>query len=392
MFNPRIYASNNIPNSSIVRKQAICRKKYCLNECGRKSCYSIQNGFCILFESQAKEILVVARFFPYFRRLYSFARFTFLVMIFSTTFSLFTTRAFFVSAFFAPAQASAHSTSLAVRVVPSCLQICWDFVRSFGLIIALNLVLVITLAPQMSLYAQGNTLSDAQAERLFAQGNDAYKNANYKQATVIYEQLVQNGVEAAEVYFNLGNCYYKSGKIASAILNYHRAQRLDPTDDDIEFNLSLAESRIPDKIDPAPQFFIVKWWRMLVGLQIASVWSGVGVGFLWLLFLAAGVFFVARSPSLKKAMFVTGIISAIIIALMFIFAYRQHKTTMRDESAIVFASSVSVKSEPQEESKDLFTLHEGTHIEILGGEGVWCKVRIADGSVGWLRRNTIQII
>ncbi len=262
----------------------------------------------------------------------------------------------------------------------------------FPLVIALMCV----FAPSSRLLAQentaGNTLNDTQAERLFAQANDAYKSANYKQATALYEQLVQSGVEASQVYFNLGNCYYKSGKIASAILNYHRAQRLDPTDEDIEFNLSLAESRIADKIDPAPQFFIVKWWRLLVGLQIASVWSGVGVSFVWVLFVAAGIFFAANSPALKKAMFTTGIVSVIIIALMFIFAYRQHKTTMRDESAIVFASSVAVKSEPQEESKDLFTLHEGTHIEILGGDGAWCKIRIADGSVGWLRRNTIQVI
>jgi hypothetical protein len=242
-----------------------------------------------------------------------------------------------------------------------------------------------------SLFAHARS-GEQEYERLFAQANEAYKNADYKRATQMYEQLAQHGIESADVYFNLGNCYYKSGKMAAAILNYTRAQRLDPTDDDIEFNLSLAESRIADKIDPAPQFFIIKWWRLFVGLQTASAWSAVGVGFVWLLCAVAGIFFVATSPSLKKTMFTTGIVSLCGIALMFTFAYQQNKTTVRDESGIVFASSVSVKSEPQEESKDLFVLHEGTRVEILGGDGVWCKVRIADGSVGWLRRNTIQII
>ena len=74
---------------------------------------------------------------------------------------------------------------------------------------------------------------------------------------------------------------------------------------------------------------------------------------------------------------------------MFIFAFQQqHKAT----SAIVFASSVVVKSEPQEESKDLFVLHEGTKIDVLGTDGEWCKVRIADGSVGWMRINTVRVI
>ena len=235
-------------------------------------------------------------------------------------------------------------------------------------------------------------LSDIEAEQLFANANNAYKNAYYKQAATMYEQLAQAGIESAAVYFNLGNSYYKSGKIASAILNYHRAHRLDPTDDDIDFNLGLAESRIADKIDPAPQFFIVKWWRILVGLETASVWSIVAVVFVWILFIAGGIFFASNSPALKKGMFTTGIVALLLAGLMFVFAYRQNKIAMRDESAIVFATSVSVKSEPQEESKDLFVLHEGTHVEILGGDGAWCKIRIPDGSVGWLRRNTIEII
>jgi hypothetical protein len=234
--------------------------------------------------------------------------------------------------------------------------------------------------------------SEQSYEQLFAQANTAYKNADYKRAMQMYEQLVQSGIESAEVYFNLGNCYYKSGKMASAILNYTRAQRLDPTDDDISFNLSLAESRITDKIDPAPQFFIIKWWRLFVGLQTSSAWSAGGVGFVWILCIVAGVFFISTSPRLKKTMFTSGIVALCGIALMFTFAYQQNKAMIRDESGIVFASSVSVKSEPQEESKDLFVLHEGTRVEILSGDGVWCKVRIADGSVGWLRRNTIQVI
>ncbi len=233
------------------------------------------------------------------------------------------------------------------------------------------------------------TLSAQSPERSFARANDTYKNADYQRAAQMYEEILASGVEAEEVYFNLGNCYYKLGNMAAAILNYERAQRLDPTDEDIDFNLALAQSRITDKIDPAPQFFIIKWWRLFVALATPSAWSLVGVVLVWLFIIAAALFFIVRSPSLKKALFATGMILVFFAVLMFTFAFQQQN---KATSAIVFASSVVIKSEPQEESKDLFVLHEGTKIDVLGTDGEWCKVRIADGSVGWMRMNTMRII
>mgnify|MGYP002783592884 FL=1 len=243
------------------------------------------------------------------------------------------------------------------------------------------IVHILTIQPQ-SVLAQTS-------ERTFARANETYKNADYKRAAQMYEELVKEGIEAEEVYFNLGNCYYKLGNMAAAILNYERAQRLDPTDEDIDFNLELAKSRITDKIDPAPQFFVIKWWRMFVALATPSTWSIVGVMFVWFFCIAAALFFVIPLPGVKKALFALGIVTLVCAALMFTFAFQQqHKAV----SAIVFASSVVIKSEPQEASKDLFVLHEGTKVDVLGMDGEWCKVRIADGSVGWMRMNTIRVI
>ena len=223
----------------------------------------------------------------------------------------------------------------------------------------------------------------------FKKANDLYNKGDYEQALKSFESIVNQGNESADLYFNIANCYYKLGNIAAAILNYERAQRLAPTDDDIDFNLTLAQSRITDKIDPAPQFFVVKWWRLFVALATPSAWSLVGIVLVWLFIAAAALFFNARLPGFKKSMFATGLVLLFFAALMFTFAFQQHN---KATSAIVFASSVVVKSEPQEESKDLFALHEGTKIDILGVDGEWYKVRIADGSVGWMRLNTVRII
>jgi tetratricopeptide (TPR) repeat protein len=229
-------------------------------------------------------------------------------------------------------------------------------------------------------------------EQAFVRANDTYKNADYKRAAQMYEQLASTGAEAVEVYFNLGNCYYKLGNIAAAILNYERAQRLAPLDDDVEFNLSLAQSRIADRIDPAPQFFVIKWWHTFVGLATAGSWSIAGTVFVWCAVLCAAVFFIALLPGLRKTMFVSSIVLFVLTGFMLTFAYQQNKAATGNENAVVFASSVSVKSEPQESSKDLFVLHEGTKVDVLEADGEWRKIHIADGSVGWLRSNTIEII
>ncbi|MDW8220789.1 MAG: tetratricopeptide repeat protein [Bacteroidota bacterium] len=227
------------------------------------------------------------------------------------------------------------------------------------------------------------------AEQVFARANDFYKNADYKRAAQLYEELIHSGIEAEEVYFNLGNCYYKLGNTASAILNYERAHRLNPTDDDIEFNLELARRRVIDNIEPAPQVFIVRWWRILISLATPSTWGMGAVVCAWMCCLSAMLFLIVVSPRMKKILFTACIVSMLLAAVMLLFAFQQEHKTM---SAIVFAPSIAVKSEPQESSKDLFVLHEGTKIDILDTDGEWCKIRILDGSVGWMRISAMRII
>lgn len=229
-------------------------------------------------------------------------------------------------------------------------------------------------------------------ETLFAKANGLYRASNYKQAIAEYERLVSTGVEAAEVYFNLGNAYFKSGNVPSAILNYERSLRLAPGDEDVEFNLAIAQSKIVDKIDPAPQLFFIAWWRFTAGLLSEHEWAIIAIASIWLLFIALGWFFVAHTAGLKKLLFTIGLSCFIVAGVTLVFAWRQYRFLHSDKAAIVFASSVSVKSAPQENSKDLFVLHEGSKVEILETVNEWKKVRIADGSVGWMRANTVQVI
>jgi multidrug efflux pump subunit AcrA (membrane-fusion protein) len=237
--------------------------------------------------------------------------------------------------------------------------------------------------------AIGQGAAREEPEKAFARANEAYKRGDYRAAAEIYENLVAVGVEAKEAYYNLGNCYYKLGNVAAAILNYERARRLAPADDDIQYNLELAQSRIADNIEPAPELFLITWFHAFVAQMTSDVWAACGVAALWLCFGSMAAFFVVLKPMLKKTFFVAGAALALCCGLCFLFARLQ---SCPETTAIIFSTTVVAKSEPREESKDLFILHEGVKVEILGKEGDWRKIRVADGSVGWLRSNAAQEI
>ena len=117
-----------------------------------------------------------------------------------------------------------------------------------------------------------NTLEDATK----AEGDSAYIKEDYAAAIQIYEALLKNG-EAADVYYNLGNSYYKIGEIAKAVLNYERALLLQPGNGDIRANLEVARAKTIDKVEPVPEVFFVSWIKSLTNSMSVDAWSTWGI-------------------------------------------------------------------------------------------------------------------
>ncbi|MBU1299518.1 MAG: tetratricopeptide repeat protein [Bacteroidetes bacterium] len=226
----------------------------------------------------------------------------------------------------------------------------------------------------------------------FEQANQFYRTGDYKNAVALYEAIIKNGYETPELFFNLANAYFKVDNLPASILYYERAKKLLPNDDDINYNLKIANLKVVDKIEPVPRLFFIEWWISMRNLFSADTWTIFGIAGFWLSAFTWALFRIARKSIIRRLFFFTSSIIVFITIFCLFFGYQQYQTETSQNSAIVFFPSVSIKSSPDERGTDLFILHEGVKIEILDAVGDWKKFKLADGKIGWLPDTAIEII
>ena len=225
-----------------------------------------------------------------------------------------------------------------------------------------------------------------------AEADSAYVRGEYQQAIADYEALLKQG-GSAELYYNLGNAYYRTENITKAVLNYERALLLSPGDRDIRFNLQIAHSKTIDKIVTETEMFFITWYHALVNLMSVDAWARVALISLTLVIMLLLVYLFASRLWLRKIGFFGGILLLAVFVLSNIFAWQQKQNLLFRKGAIVTAPSVTVKSTPAKNGTDLFILHEGTKVNITDGSmRGWLEIRIADGKEGWIERNKLEEI
>lgn len=222
--------------------------------------------------------------------------------------------------------------------------------------------------------------------------NAAYARNDFEKAAKLYEEVLASGVEAPEVYYNLGNTYYRLNKPGLSILNYERARKLAPNDADIKHNLELANQRITDKIDPVPQLFIEEWKSDFLNMFSATGWAVVCIILFICFLLMLALFITGTRTGIRQMGFWSGIVLLAFTVVSFFMARRQNIILMEAQEAVVTTSSVTVKGSPNEKGTKLFVIHEGTKVEIEEIEGNWVEVKIANGNVGWVPASSITFI
>ena len=244
--------------------------------------------------------------------------------------------------------------------------------------------MILSLAFSVKVYAQQD------AERWFEQANAAYNAGSYDTALMLYDQVVATELESVPLYFNMGNAYYKMREYPMAIYYYEKALKIDPGNEDVRTNLAIANLAIVDKIEEVPQSFIVKGWNGLKNAFSGQQWTVLSLVAFALLLVSAFLFLRARRMGMRKLGFFMGLVMLLVFALSVIFAAQLKQASMTEDQAIIMAPTVTVKSTPNEVSVDLFVLHEGTKVEILDHADGWNKIKIGDGSIGWLQADYMR--
>lgn len=225
-----------------------------------------------------------------------------------------------------------------------------------------------------------------------AEGDSAYMKNDFAAAIQIYEVLLNKG-EAADIYYNLGNSYYKADNIAKAILNYERALLLQPGNADYRANLEVARSKTIDKMEAVPEIFFITWIKSLINSMSVNAWAICGIMCFILLIVSIYFFVFSKQIVWKKIGFIAGILFLIFVILSNVFAAEQKDRLLNRNKAIVMSPSVTVRSTPSEGGTSLFVLHEGSKVNLKDSSMKdWKEICLDDGKVGWLPSSSIEII
>ena len=223
------------------------------------------------------------------------------------------------------------------------------------------------------------------ARTLFEQANDAYEKEDYDSTISLLDSLLSVGLESPELYYNLGNAWFKKSEMPKAILFYEKAKKLDPSNVDINYNLELANTKIADRIEPIPEFFLKKWWRSTLLFLNESQWMFVNVISYSILMVFVIIFFISKSKSIKQSSFFIGMILLTISLITGLMGYQSNQIIHTHNTAIVFTPTINVKSSPNENANTIFVIHQGTKVELVDQLKSWYRIKLANGSVGWMK-------
>lgn len=251
-------------------------------------------------------------------------------------------------------------------------------------------IITISLLFLSSLFALAQEGTD-----VFEQANAAYAEQRYDQAADLYQSLVDKGLASVELYYNLGNCYYKLDDIGSSVLYYEKALKLEPGYEDAAFNLKLANLKVADRVEPLREAFVFRMINAALLTFSSDGWAKLCLIFLWIAFAVGGVFLYVNVIAAKRVLFVFGVLLLLLAIITGFISLRQMSEEKANKEGIIMVMNTYVKSAPEPGSMDLFILREGVKVRLQEQSGEWQQVKIVDeegDKVGWIKANDVAPI
>lgn len=249
------------------------------------------------------------------------------------------------------------------------------------------MVLCLVLFAPMDVSGQEET-----KETLFSKGIEAYSAGDYEKAVEEWTAIYKTGNSSAELCYNIGNAYFKLNNIPGSILFFERAALLDPSDEDINYNLQIARTLVVDRFEEIPELFFVGWAKLLALSLRSNSWAIISIVTFVLCLLLVALYFFTPNYKLKVSAFWIAVFLLLVSLLSLSCSVKSKNMVYHSESAIIYTPQVKGKSSPDDSGTDLFVLHEGTKVGVTDKVGDWLEIRLSDGNKGWVPASSLEII
>ena len=232
----------------------------------------------------------------------------------------------------------------------------------------------------------------SQNSELFDQGNDFYNQGRYFEAIEKYNLILKNGSHSDELYYNLGNSYYKLNDIANSIFYYEKALILSPGNEKVLNNLLFANNMLIDKIESLPTNQVSLFFNSILNLFNYSTWQYVYLFFEYIAIIFMILYFISKNPKKKKRCFITALSFSLFFLITLFAANMSKGNYQNDNPAIIFDKEVDLRAEPNLRSEEIIILHEGTKLNIVESVNDWSLVELKNGNKGWLVTSSFRLI
>lgn len=227
--------------------------------------------------------------------------------------------------------------------------------------------------------------NEGTAVERYNEGVKLYSEGAFDQSLTVWLSLIDSGYTSPELYYNIGNAAFKTGKIPEAILFYEKALLSRPFDEDVRYNLEIARSYAVDRFNSIPELFVARWFRMISLMMSSNSWAIASLTAFFVFLLLLLVYLFSASVGVKKTAFIAATVFLLLSFTAISMSFQNRSVTVRNRSAIIFAPAVTGRSSPDFSGKELFIIHEGTKVEIEDEVGGWYEIRLSDGNVGWIQ-------
>lgn len=226
-------------------------------------------------------------------------------------------------------------------------------------------------------------------DELMKNANKFYQEGQFEQAVQTYQKILGQGLESGAIYYNLGNAYFKSGKLGYAIYCYEKGLKLEPNDEDLSYNLRIAQARTFDKITEMPKLFIIAWWEGLVTSLSISAWSFIVIFIFWILLISIAVYYFSRNSRFQRISFLSSSISLSVLIVAVVLLFARVNREAATNYGILLQQTYSVKVSPDVKGSDAFVIHEGIKFSVEDHVNDWVKIRLVDGKIGWIPKSVM---